>query len=115
MNVCNIIVFMNIGKNFIGQTIARVMFDTMSTLSYIVEHVAKHLVMNVKELATAVWLSTPLGDKMVCNHYFSNTVIKVGGRKIMVDLILLRMNQFDVILGMDWLSHYNATVRCQER
>ena len=32
-----------------------------------------------------------------------------------VDLIVLEMVDYDVILGMDWLSKYNATIFCRRK
>lgn len=34
------------------------------------------------------------------------------GRDIVADLILLDMVDFDVILGMDWLSPYHVILDC---
>ena len=41
--------------------------------------------------------------------------IMVDDREMGVDLIVLDMHDFDVILDMDWLSKYNATIDCQKR
>ncbi|XP_022865654.1 uncharacterized protein LOC111385490 [Olea europaea var. sylvestris] len=41
--------------------------------------------------------------------------MRIDGRCIAVDLIMLTMKDFDVILGMDWLSKNNATIQCTER
>ena len=40
---------------------------------------------------------------------------KVTGRRLPVDLIVLEMVDYDVILGMDWLSKYNATIFCRKK
>ena len=34
----------------------------------------------------------------------------IGGQEFLEDLILLDIHDFDVILGMDWLSRHHATV-----
>ena len=36
----------------------------------------------------------------------------IDGRKLLVDLVVLPLQQFDVSLGMDWLFKYRATVDC---
>ena len=41
--------------------------------------------------------------------------MKVTGRELPVDLIVLEMVDYDVILGMDWLSKYNATIFCRRK
>ena len=37
------------------------------------------------------------------------------GRELLADLVLLDMHDFDVILGMDWLASYHASVHCFEK
>ena len=39
----------------------------------------------------------------------------IGGQEFMADLILLDIHDFDVILGMDWLSRHHATVDCYRK
>ena len=34
----------------------------------------------------------------------------IEGRELLADLVLLDVMDFDVILGMDWLSHHYATI-----
>ncbi|XP_077242617.1 uncharacterized protein LOC143883149 [Tasmannia lanceolata] len=55
---------------------------------------------------------TPLGDlvatKLVCKWCIN----KIGDRELVGDLILLDTNDFKVILGMDWLASYHASVDC---
>lgn len=36
----------------------------------------------------------------------------VCDKELMEDLILLELDEFDVILGMDWLVAYHASVYC---
>ena len=37
------------------------------------------------------------------------------GWKFMADLIVMEMQDFDIILGMDWLQEYRATIDCYEK
>ena len=39
----------------------------------------------------------------------------MGDRNYKVNLLLMMMHDFDIILGMDWLSEYKATINCQEK
>ena len=39
----------------------------------------------------------------------------IGGQEFLSDLILLDIHDFDVILGMDWLSRHHATVDCYRK
>ncbi|KAL5579991.1 hypothetical protein UlMin_012433 [Ulmus minor] len=53
-------------------------------------------------------------------HSFVSTWLRVipvleANRELYVDLIILNMYDYDVILGMDFLSKYNATIECRYR
>ena len=39
----------------------------------------------------------------------------IGGQEFLADLILLDIHDFDVILGMDWLSRHHAIVDCYRK
>ena len=39
----------------------------------------------------------------------------IGGQEFLANLILLDIHDFDVILGMDWLSRHDATVDCYRK
>ena len=41
--------------------------------------------------------------------------MKVGNVELFANLIILDMQDFDVILGMDWLSKYSATIDCRRK
>ncbi|XP_073121055.1 uncharacterized protein [Henckelia pumila] len=41
--------------------------------------------------------------------------IQMQGHELYADLIILKMSDFDVIFGMDWLSCYEATIDCKRR
>ena len=36
----------------------------------------------------------------------------IGYREMTIDLVLLDLHDFDLILGMDWLASYHASVDC---
>ncbi|CAA0806248.1 Uncharacterized mitochondrial protein AtMg00860, partial [Striga hermonthica] len=41
--------------------------------------------------------------------------ISIGGRTLEADAYIIDMRDFDVILGMDWLTHYRADIWCLEK
>ncbi|CAA0840316.1 Unknown protein, partial [Striga hermonthica] len=44
-----------------------------------------------------------------------NLSIDIGGRALVVDAFVIDMNDFDLILGMDWFARYQADIRCRDR
>ena len=49
------------------------------------------------------------------NLVLKSCIICIEGRELLADLVLLDMHDFDVILGMDWLASYHASVHCIEK
>ncbi|CAA0808376.1 Uncharacterized mitochondrial protein AtMg00850, partial [Striga hermonthica] len=41
--------------------------------------------------------------------------LSIGGRILSTDTYVLEMRDFDLILGMDWLTHFHADIRCHDR
>ena len=57
----------------------------------------------------------PTGELVVSRRWIRALPVEVDGRELFVDLIELAMDDFDMILGMDWLSKYGATIDCKRR
>lgn len=72
----------------------------------------RHATITPIPLDETLHVSTPLGRTMVADTVCRSCVIVINGHELVVDLILLDMKDFDVILGMDWLASYHATVNC---
>jgi len=83
---------------------ASILFDPGSTYSYVSSYFAHYLVMPRESLVSFVHLSTPVGDIIIVDRVYRSCVVTIGGLETRVDLLLLSMVDFDMILGMDWLS-----------
>ena len=57
-------------------------------------------------------VATLMGDSVVTNRLLKNCALMIGYREMPVNLVLLDLQDFDVILGMDWLASYHASVDC---
>ena len=53
---------------------------------------------------------TPLGKTMLAELMCKTCILRIGDKDLIVDLILLDLDDFDIILGMDFLAFYHATV-----
>ncbi|XP_049390047.1 uncharacterized protein LOC125854509 [Solanum stenotomum] len=91
---------------------ATVLFDPGSTFSYVSVYFAPRLGMRSESLAEPVHVSTPVGESLVVDQILRSCLVTIQGCDTRVDLILLVMVDFDVILGMDWLSPYHAVLDC---
>ena len=60
-------------------------------------------------------VSLPLRENLTAQFSLKVVPVKIAGRELPVDLIVLNMVDYDVILGMHWLSKYNATIFCRRK
>ena len=58
----------------------------------------------------SIVVSLPTGDSRLAESVYMDSRVIIGGQDFLADLILLDIHDFDVILGMDWLSRHHATV-----
>ncbi|XP_070005696.1 uncharacterized protein [Nicotiana sylvestris] len=87
---------------------ASVLFDPGSTYMYVSSYFASYLVVPRDSLSAPVYVSTPVGYSIIVYRVCHSCVVIIGGLETSLDLLLLDMVDFDVILGMDWLSPYHA-------
>ncbi|XP_070002380.1 uncharacterized protein [Nicotiana sylvestris] len=66
-------------------------------------------------LSSSVYVSIPVGDSIVVDCIYRSCLVTVRGFETIVDLLLLNMVDFDIILGMDWLSPHYATLDCHAK
>ncbi|CAA0827428.1 Uncharacterized mitochondrial protein AtMg00860, partial [Striga hermonthica] len=55
------------------------------------------------------------GRKIMTSAKASDLSLSIGGRVLTADAFVFEMKDFDLILGMDWLSFYHADIRCHDR
>ena len=58
-------------------------------------------------------MTNPLGHSVIVNRVYKYCPIKIREYKLLGDLIDLTFREFDVILGMGWLSRHQAIVDCR--
>ena len=60
-------------------------------------------------------VSLPTGDLLFSNRVVRDSRVLIGGQEFPADLVALDMRDFDVILGMDWLSRHRAALDCYKK
>lgn len=51
---------------------------------------------------------------MATNHICKSCVMRIKNKELLVDLMVLEMQDFDIILGMDWLAvNYTSIDYCE--
>ena len=60
-------------------------------------------------------VSLPAGDLLFSDRVVRDSRVLIGGQEFPTDLVALDMRDFDVVLGMDWLSRHRATLDCYKK
>ena len=94
---------------------ARGLFDSGSTHSFIADRFAQTLTWDSPGRGIELRISTPLGHSTTTCRIQEGVNLEVEGRVLPANLIWLAMEDFDLILGMDWLAQHHATIHCRRR
>ena len=81
-----------------------VLFDPGSTFCYISSSFSNGLNLPCDLLDMPIRVSTPVGESVVVGKVCRSCLVNFVGSNTYVDLVILEMVDFDVILGMTWLS-----------
>ena len=94
---------------------ARVLFDSGASHSFIAASVVIELGLEVEALEEPLFVSSLLRIRarigMICRGY----ELEISGILLTMDLRVIDMSEFDVILGMDWLTAYRIVIDYERR
>ena len=103
-----------IAGNFtIFDTIIHALIDPGSTYSYVCTDIPNLGKLPRSETKYDILVTNPLGHSGIVNKVYRDCPIKIREYEFLGDLIELSFKEFDVILGMDWLSRHQAIVDCR--
>ncbi|KAL6323506.1 hypothetical protein AAG906_039083 [Vitis piasezkii] len=91
---------------------SRALIDPGSTHSFVFISFPGFLGMLIDNMDFDLFVATPLGDFVVVNKILRDFCAMIGYREMTVDLVLLELQDFDVILGIDSLASYLASADC---
>ena len=91
---------------------AVVLFDSGATLSFVSPSFALCLDMRFNVLNSPLTVLTLVGEVYLINRFLSGCEVCIEDEILLVDLVELEILEFDVILGMDWLSAHHAVLDC---
>ena len=57
----------------------------------------------------------PSGETLNLGQLIKACEVSICDNTLCVDLIILEMHDYDVILGMDWLSMHYAMIDCKKK
>ena len=89
--------------------------DPGSTHSYISIEQWSDKLPSIEPLAYDMLVTSPLRHSVRVNRVYKNCPLMVQDREFFVDLIAFPFHEFDLILGMDWLSKHRVIVDCDKK
>ena len=94
---------------------ARVLFDSGSSFSFIFESFATEIGIKPAGLAFHLDVVTPLGEHSLVWKSLQSVDVKLGEMDFKAGLIIMDMQEYNVILGMDWLAQHSAVIDCAKK
>ena len=93
----------------------RVLFDTGASHSFISKELVDTFSLDVLCLMTSLRIANPVGGSATISLLCKDVEIILCDFSFRADLHVMRYLGFGMILGMDWLNHYEAHILCPER
>ena len=69
----------------------------------------------LETLEESLHVNSPLGIRARIGTICRGCELEISGTLLTVDLRIMDMSEFDVILGMDWLTVYEVVIDCECR
>ena len=103
------------GMFLLSRIWARVLFDSGASHSFIAASVVRELGLEVETLEEPMRVSSLLRTRASIYLICRDCELEMFGILLTVDLRVMDMSEFDVILGMDWLTAYRVVIDCERR
>ena len=91
------------------------LFESSALHSFIAASVVIELGLELEALEEPLYVSSPLGIRVRIGMICRGCELEILGILLTVDLRVMDMSEFDVILGMDWLTAYRVVIDCERR
>ena len=86
--------------------------DSRATHSFIAKQLIDRLEGDRRTLNNPFFTVTPASDVYQSTSWFKDVPIRIGEFSLFVNLIEIGMYDYDVILGMDWLTAHYTVIDC---
>ncbi|XP_015573192.1 uncharacterized protein LOC107261063 [Ricinus communis] len=94
---------------------AYTLFDPRSTCSFISYEFALKSHNDIETLGYNICVSMPTGGTVIVDKVVKTCLVIINGNTLYANLVVIKLKEFDVILGMDWLSKNHAIVDCHPK
>ena len=102
-----------VGNFYIFETIVHALIDPGSTHSYICTTIPSLGSLPKSKTEYGILVTNPLRHNVIVNRVYRDFSIKIREYEFPGDLTELSFREFDVILGIHWLSQHQVVVDCR--
>ena len=103
---------MIVGNLRIGGVDTHALFDSGATHSFVSpDMIGKGMFQKERDRCFGI-VNAAGGQVMHSLELVKNIPVVIQGRSMLVDLVIVRLKSHEVILDMDWLGKYRATLDC---
>ncbi|GJY96426.1 putative reverse transcriptase domain-containing protein [Tanacetum coccineum] len=103
------------GTFHLNQYLARVLFDSGADKSFVSISLTSMLNIPPITLDTTYDIEMADGNLVGTNTVIQGCTLILLNQPFKVDLMPIKLDSFDVVIGMDWLSKYHARIICDEK
>ncbi|GKB42687.1 putative reverse transcriptase domain-containing protein [Tanacetum coccineum] len=103
------------GTFLLNQHLARVLFDSGADKSFISISLASMLNIPPIALDTTYDIEMADGNLVGTNTIIQGCTLILLNQPFEIDIMPIKLDSFDVVIGMDWLSKYHARIICDEK
>ena len=103
------------GTILISNTWVSTLFDTGASHSFISTSFASSVGSQAEVLNFPFNIYSPVEFSFTIQWVVRRCKVEIAGFRFDFDLLLFDMEEFDAILGVDWLSTFRATIDCYRR
>lgn len=93
----------------------RVVFDLGSTHSFVDIRRARSLNLPAQLLDVELVVRLLIGESMIIDHVYRGCEVKINGYDFPTNLLSFNLLDFEVILGLDWLTRYKVGLNCDKK
>ena len=91
------------------------LIDPGATRSFIAHQLANSLELPYEDMDIMLSGRASLGENVIVKRECKDCVFKIGETQLRVDLVVMQSQDFELILGMDWLVEHRVTMNGSTR
>ncbi|GJV43892.1 putative reverse transcriptase domain-containing protein [Tanacetum coccineum] len=103
------------GTFLLNNRYATALFDLGADKSFMSTNFSTLIDIEPVELDTCYDVELADGKVVSTNNVLIGCTLNLLNRSFLIDLMVIELGSFDIIIGMDWLSRYDAAILCGEK